>query len=382
MRRQRREVEHIARLVSDLYEVAGMYRQQDSLMLSLTAPDADPKRVTMLEDRLRTAGYEFSLSAGGDTVTLTVVTHRRLSVPRLNLILFVATLFSVYVVPVFLSQLEVAAVTLSRLAEQGQTIGKMDVLQLSLQKTLTALAHGAGLEFTAALLSILLVHEMGHFLVSRHHGIVASWPYFIPAPSIIGTFGAVIKMKSPFWSRNELVQVGAAGPIAGWLVAVLWLVYGLTRSSLLPVNAFPPGQMLFSLDGDSLLIKMLVPMLVGNPVKGYAYQLSEAAFAGWVGLLVTALNLMPVSQLDGGHILYGAIGARQRRVAWLFVAILLVLGLYWRGWWLYAALGMFLGVGHPPTMNDSRPLSPLAKTLVWVSVVILLLSFIPVPFSM
>jgi membrane-associated protease RseP (regulator of RpoE activity) len=317
----------------------------------------------MLEDRLRIAGYHFDLRDTEGHLVLDIDPNPRLRVPTLNILLFVATLISVYFVPVFLKNLAL-----------------VEHVSEAFQRTLLDLRHGAGIEFTVAIISILFVHEMGHFVASRRRGIVTSWPYFIPAPNIIGTFGAIIKSRSPFWNRRDLIEVGAAGPIAGWVVAIAWLLWGLSRSSILPTTAFGPADLAFSLDGESLLVRALTPLLVGNVTPGYLYQFTEAAFAGWVGLLVTAINLLPIGQLDGGHILYG-IGRRvQKPLGWVAIAVLAVLGLQSAMWWVFAAFGLIFGVAHPPTLDDSRELAPHARLLGIIAVIIFILSFTPVPF--
>jgi membrane-associated protease RseP (regulator of RpoE activity) len=250
----------------------------------------------------------------------------------------------------------------------------------ALEATLAELQSGAGIVFTLALVSILFVHEMGHFLASRHRNIVTSWPYFIPAPNIIGTFGAIIKSKSPFWNRRDLIEVGAAGPIAGWVIAVGWLLWGLSQSSALPIADFNPKDMFFSLEGESVLMRAATLTLVGAIPEGFYYRLTEAAFAGWVGMLITAINLLPIGQLDGGHILYGL----SRRWQFVFARVAMV-GLIFLGfqslmWWIFAGFGLIFGVKHPPTLNDNRKPGAAALILGIISLLILLISFTPVPF--
>jgi membrane-associated protease RseP (regulator of RpoE activity) len=221
---------------------------------------------------------------------------------------------------------------------------------------------------------------MGHYIASRRRNIVTSWPYFIPAPNLIGTFGAVIKSKSPFWSRRDLIEVGAAGPIAGWLVALCWLWYGLSQSGTMSLELIQPGIIPFMMEGESIIMRLSTWLLVGSVTDGQAYYLSEAAFAGWVGLLVTAINMLPIGMLDGGHVVYGLLKRRQHLLGKLAVLGLLGLGFWTPMWWLFAAFGLFLGMNHPPTLDDRRPLSRTSKIMGWVALVILLLSFTPVPF--
>jgi membrane-associated protease RseP (regulator of RpoE activity) len=254
-------------------------------------------------------------------------------------------------------------------------------LSQAIDETLKALASGAGLQFTVAMISILFVHEMGHFIAGRRRQIITSWPYFIPAPNIIGTFGAIIKSKSPFWNRRDLIEVGAAGPIAGWIVALGWLIYGLSHSSIVtPEIAANTGEMVFSLQGKSILMRLATLALIGPVPEGQFYFLSEAAFAGWVGLLVTAINLLPIGQLDGGHILYGLFRTKQRYLAMVAMVALLALGFQSPMWWFFAAFGLFFGVKHPPTLNDNFSIGRTAFLMAIGSILILILSFTPVPF--
>jgi len=356
-----KQTKAIVRLVEDLFDVGVIYNQQTHLIISLV-PRYDTKQsVKILKDRLKLAGYEYQFDKQEYQILLTINPHPHFKIPALNIILFIITLFSMYVVPVFLKQ---AATNFSE----------------AYHNTIKALSHGAGIEFTLALISILFVHEMGHFITSRRHNIITSWPYFIPAPNIIGTFGAIIKSKSPFWNRSNLIEVGAAGPIAGWVVAVFWLWFGLSRSTFLPPGAFPPGEMGFSLAGESILMKLSTLSIVGTAPAGYFYRLSEAAFAGWVGLLVTALNMLPIGQLDGGHVLYGLSRRKQHILGLIAMGILFILGFQSPIWWFFAIFGLVFGVKHPPTINDNKKPNKVATLMGIASIIILIISFTPVPF--
>ena len=353
----------IERMVADLFTVDALYQGTHEITLVLRSRFRQDQTVTLLEDRLTLAGYTFRLEPGDTTVTLVVNPKRSLRIPRLNIILFLLTIVSVYVVPV-----------LFRNIVPGRSWGT------DFSETLADLANGAGIEFTIALMSMLLIHEMGHFVASRRRDIVTSWPYFIPFPNIIGSMGAVIKSKSPFWNRRDLIEVGASGPIVGWVVALFWLIYGLSNSHIVPASFLGPEELGFFLHGESLLVKFLVPLIVGPAGPDQIYVFSEAAFAGWVGLLVTAINMVPIGQLDGGHIVYGLAGKFQQRLGWAALAMLLVLGYLSVIWWFLAGMGLLFGVKHPPTLNDSRPLGRPALIMGIVALVILLVSFTPVPF--
>ena len=141
-----------------------------------------------------------------------------------------------------------------------------------------------------------------------------------------------------------------------------------------------PGVIPFMMEGESIIMRISTWLLVGSASNGQAYYLSEAAFAGWVGLLVTAINMLPIGMLDGGHVVYGLLKRRQHLLGKLAILGLLALGFWTPMWWLFAGFGLFLGMNHPPTMDDSRPLSKASKIMGWAALVILVLSFTPVPF--
>ncbi len=351
-----KELAQLVPLVADIYSVDAVYRHGDQVEFSLTARYERSRSVKMLKDRLEMAGYDYKLSDSGDgPLLLTIDPKRKLRIPFVNVALFLITLVTVYIVPVYWRYGSWAA-------------------------TKQQLLNGAGIEFTLAMISILFVHEMGHFVAGRRRNIVTSWPYFIPAPTLIGTFGAVIKSKSPFWNRRDLIEVGAAGPIAGWIVALIWLAVGLAQSRMVPTSQIPIGELAFSLDGESILMRLLVPLLVGDPMNGWSFILSEGAFAGWVGMLVTAINLLPIGQLDGGHITYGLVRERQRTLGWVATALLIALGFQSSSWWVFAAFGLVFGVAHPPTMQDERVPSRISQVMGVAALIILILSFTPVPF--
>lgn len=386
-------IEAVSRLLSDIFEIDAVYRQNEELVFSLRYQFSRLRSRDILTDRLHLAGYEYAVSEHEDGVMLRVHPRRKLRVPRVNIVLFVITLVSVYFVPVFYANLMAATDRLARALEVDTTgldwlaevwlgiklLGS--AVPPALEGTLADLGRGAGLEFTAAMMSILFVHEMGHYIASRRRSIVTSWPYFIPAPNIIGTFGAVIKSKSPFLNRRDLIEVGSAGPIAGWIVAVGWLVYGLTQSGYFPATAFTVKELAFSMHGESLLMRAATYLLVGPAPDGYFYRLSEAAFAGWVGLLVTAINMLPIGQLDGGHVIYGLGRRYQHMLGTAAMVGLLFLGFQSGIWWLFAALGLIFGVKHPPTLNDRIPPSPTARAMGVAALIILIISFTPVPFA-
>jgi membrane-associated protease RseP (regulator of RpoE activity) len=235
-----------------------------------------------------------------------------------------------------------------------------------------------GLPFSLSLLGILLVHEFSHYLMSRKHGVESSLPYFIPAPTLFGTLGAFITMRSRITTRNALMDIGSSGPIAGFLVSIVASVAGLYFSEVQVVNR--PGEMIVL--GDSLLFLTLTKIVVGSVPAGSDIYLHPVAFAGWIGFFVTSLNLIPVGQLDGGHIAYAILGERHEKLSRVLIGVLVVLGLFtFEGWLVWAVLLFFLGAKHPPILLPDLPLDPKRKAVGLASLIIFILTFIPVPVS-
>jgi membrane-associated protease RseP (regulator of RpoE activity) len=232
-----------------------------------------------------------------------------------------------------------------------------------------------GLPFSVTLMGILLVHEMGHFLMSRVHGVEATPPYFIPGPPfLIGTFGAFIRMRTPT-NRKALFDVGAAGPWAGFLVAIPAVFYGLSLSEVRALEPNAGGLVL----GDSLVFSWLTRLALGVSPANVTILLHPIALAGWFGLFVTFLNLLPIGQLDGGHVVYALIGRRHRWVA--RCALLVVIGLAflgWQGWVMWAVLVTVLGLDHPPTIDDT-PLDLRRRVAAWLTIALFAITFMPVP---
>jgi membrane-associated protease RseP (regulator of RpoE activity) len=238
-----------------------------------------------------------------------------------------------------------------------------------------------GIPFSLTLMGILLSHELSHYLASRKHHTKATLPYFLPAPPIlspIGTFGAFIKMKSPIVTRKALIDIGSSGPIAGFVLSVIASVVGLSLSKVIPVSAIK-GGISMSL-GDSVLFSFLTRIALGTPPASYDILLHPVAIAGWFGLFVTSLNLIPIGQLDGGHIAYAFLKERHRTVSLFLVGVLLVLGLlFWPGWAMWGALMLGLGLNHPPVIYWEVPLDPKRKLIGILAFIIFVITFIPVP---
>ncbi len=240
----------------------------------------------------------------------------------------------------------------------------------------------AGLQFSLATLLILLAHELGHYLACRYYRIDCTLPYFLPAPIVFGTFGAFIRLRSPLRNKRELFDVGIAGPIAGFVVLLPFLVYGLAHS---PPAAAPLASAAsdlvapLTLPGGNLGFAILGLLLHGPLAADQVLNLHPFALAAWFGMLATALNLLPLSQLDGGHILYAVVGARQRRLALPLWLVMAMFSLYWPSWLLWAAITLFLGLAHPPVGDEREPLDGKRKALAAGALVILALCFSPRP---
>jgi membrane-associated protease RseP (regulator of RpoE activity) len=267
----------------------------------------------------------------------------------------------------------------------------------------------SGISFSAALIFILGTHEMGHFLYGRKYGVNITPPYFIPAPPLvspIGTFGAFIKIKSPISTKRALFDIGIAGPIAGIIAAIPVIIIGIKLSSVVESgsNSLDKGLTL----GSPLIFSLISDSIIGKIPDGYDLLLHPVAFAGWIGLFVTALNLIPAGQLDGGHIMYSIFSKKwHQRTSIMIILVLLLFGLGtqpiiqhiqshlegtalynykdilnfegWAGWLMWAVLLTFMGTRHPPTMYDDIQLDGKRKFLSLVALFIFIGCFTPMP---
>jgi len=237
----------------------------------------------------------------------------------------------------------------------------------------------AALLYSGGIMSILLTHEMGHFLMARRHGISASLPFFIPLPlPPFGTMGAVIKMKGRVPDRNALIDVGVSGPLAGLVVSIPVVIAGLQLSTV--VEPLHQSDQIISL-GDSLLFSTLTKLVLGPLGPQQDVLLHPLAYAGWVGLFVTALNLLPIGQLDGGHIIYALFQKRSKWIAWLFYLSLVVIFLFFYAGWILPIIVFVFIRKHPPTLDDSRPLTRGRVILGIIALLFFILTFTPVPFG-
>jgi membrane-associated protease RseP (regulator of RpoE activity) len=279
--------------------------------------------------------------------------------PWVNLVLFIATCLSTLLMG-----------TLLMLEFEG-----MDIEQLWHPSSLLL-----GLPFCVTVMSILTAHEMGHYLTCRYYGIDASLPYFIPVPLLnpIGTMGAFIKIRAPIRDRASLLEVGVAGPIAGFIVAVAALCLSMGQSRFVVPETLKGGILL----GEPLIFRAVEYISGMTPPAGMDTYMHPVSLAAWFGFLVTALNLLPAAQLDGGHITYALFRSYHRWISVAVVAILLPLAIYyWIGWGLWVIVLLVLRLYHPPTLDDSIPLSSRHTVLGWIGLAILILCFTPAPFT-
>ncbi len=308
-----------------------------------------------LYEELKKAGYYASIREGG-TGYYEVVVFREYRYgrgnPLVNLVLFILTVFTTLVVGVTLKGI-------------NPFIGFPG-----------SLVHG--IPFSFSLLLILGCHELGHYFASRRHDVEATLPYFLPVPHpLLGTLGAFIRIKSPIPSRKVLLDIGAAGPIVGALVALPITVVGIHLSRYVPRETAEGGILM----GSSLLFGFLENLVKGSAPQGHDLLLNPMAYAGWFGFFITSLNLFPLGQLDGGHIAYALLGKNHRFVARAFFLILLGLGFLWPGYWFWAFLTLFLGLDHPPPLNNVTRLDGRRRTVAWISFLLFIITFVPVPFK-
>jgi len=248
----------------------------------------------------------------------------------------------------------------------------------------------AGLTFSIPLMLILLAHEMGHYTFARRYGVDATLPYFLPAPFpsifFIGTFGAFIRMRAPARTRRAMFDIGAAGPWGGFIVALTAIVIGLRLSTVSALDNSSGGLQL----GNSIIFWTISRLVLGVDPNNVNVELHPIAFAGWLGLFVTTLNLLPVGQLDGGHVVYALFGGRwHRMISRLFAAGCLLLLVvpwllhmaFWPGWGLWFVLVLFLGLGHPSTIDAETPLAGPRRWTAWATVALFIVTFSPVPIS-
>ena len=346
----------IREALCDVLEIQTIYYSRKDIFIKAFPYLSIANWKEMVSNRLSSLGYFVEFDHLDPTgLTGAVVLHigkleyiKKTEIPWTNIVLFLLTVFTTLLAGAYMNQADPFS---------------------------NPLLIFKGVSFAVPLLLILTFHEFGHYIESRRAGIKVSLPYFIPGPTLFGTFGAVIKSKSPFKTRRDLLNVGAAGPIAGFVIAVIVVIIGLSHSQIVEEIS---GEGLIL--GESLIFKFLSWIVLKDVPEGYGVLLSPTAFAGWAGILVTMLNLLPIGQLDGGHIMYALLGKNQRKVATVTTLALIPLGYFlWMGWFLWVALVLLIKIGHPPTLNDQVPLGTKRKVIGWLAMFIFVLSFTPVP---
>jgi membrane-associated protease RseP (regulator of RpoE activity) len=241
---------------------------------------------------------------------------------------------------------------------------------------------GGGLMFGLTVMAILTAHEMGHYVVGKLRGAPVSLPYFIPLPiiGIFGTMGAVIVQREPFEDRRTLLEVGIAGPLAGFIVAAPLLVLGLMLSRVQAIAPSPDAQMIIF--GDSLLTQALTMLKFGQLAPGMDVISHPIMTGAWFGLLITGINLVPAGQLDGGHIAYAILGPYAKYLSYAMIAIFGALALLVsESWLIWAIMLLLFGRSHPPSLNQAVKLEPLHFALAIIAVLVLVLVFVPNPLS-
>ncbi|MCX6355173.1 MAG: site-2 protease family protein [Candidatus Aureabacteria bacterium] len=344
-------------LMEEVMQVAETVIRRQGIVLRGTFLRPTEDAFSWMKERLGHLGLVPMLSRRGDVyevrVTHQVQEHR--SNPLINLILFLLTVASTLLV--------------------GAEMEGVNIILHPEKFT-------AGIPFACTILAILVAHEFGHYFLSMFHGVSATLPYFIPAPTIIGTLGAVIKTKSYIPNRKSLLDIGAAGPLCGFVVALVALCMGLYYSEIVDIEPLVKGGGVQEF-GDSLAVYGITYLLKGPLAEGKAVMFNPIAFAGWVGLLITAFNLMPVGQLDGGHILYAVVGHWHTIVAKVTIAALIVMGwFFWEGWYVWAFITLLLGPSHAPPLDDVTPLNRGRKCIALVALGVFALCFVPVPITL
>jgi membrane-associated protease RseP (regulator of RpoE activity) len=346
----------------------------------LTAPSAEA--FEHIYDRFTALGYTPMLTRRDDNKEIVIAKHG-LVIPTpnrtsTNVILLVLTIISTLFIGIQLGAGEQLAQLLPANADLGRTLSVMFS---------TPSLWLLGLPYVLTLLGILGVHEMGHYVMARIHKAAVTLPFFIPMPLGLGTMGAVIRLKSPIKNRKQLFDIGVAGPLAGLAIAIPLLIVGLLTSQVEFVGKALPGAQ----EGNSILYFLLKLILKGRalPGGGYDVMLNTIAFPAWFGLIVTMINLLPIGQLDGGHVIYALFGRKQWRVAQVAIFGLVGLGLYLaittgeilNVWLLWVILAQVFGLRHPPPLDDITPLDRRRKIIGYATIVIFILIFTPMPFS-
>lgn len=354
-------MEKIEKLVSTYFTYTD-FKVEDSIIVFKVQPSTYPFKT--IKEVFEKEGFYPFLREKDNQNYLILAEKKKQGPPNImwNIILFVATIVSTLFAGYLLSQGPAAH-------------GLMNNVWVG------------AVSFSAAIMFILGTHEMGHKYASHRNGVDASWPYFIPMPFfIIGTMGAIIKSRSPMPHNDAMIQLGASGPLSGFLVAVPMYILGLKLSYVVP-ELSGEGVIVF---GESLLTRFLAEYVVKVP-EGSSLFLHPVAIAAWAALLVTAVNLIPVGQLDGGHVLRALLGEQRHRIlSHILIGIMVLIGFpyynpffVWEGWLIWALLLYFviMRAGSSGAMNELKPINNSSKVLAVAAMVVFILAVIPVPLT-
>jgi len=238
-----------------------------------------------------------------------------------------------------------------------------------------------GMPFSFSIMFILLSHELGHYFTSRYHKVQSTLPYFLPVPHpLVGTFGAFIKMRGKIMDRNALIDIGSAGPFAGLLASIPILIIGMKLSTVVPLDTVVGKQIMPTL-GSSILFRTIAYLIKGYIPHDMGIELHPMAYAAWIGLWVTSINLIPMGQLDGGHVSYALFGKKSIWIARGFFVAIMILGIFWMGWLFWGLFTAFIiRFYHPSPVRDDIPLDRKRKLLGIMAMILLVITFLPVPF--
>jgi membrane-associated protease RseP (regulator of RpoE activity) len=355
-----REVEHVRSVVGRYFPTYDARLHGDVLIVFVNVDASSVgERFDLLRRELMPQGYiPLIVHEGGEfMIYIRKRSKTRFRGPRLNAVLLGVTLFTTV------------------LSGMSLWAGYVGIQDYTGEFWRPAVALNGALFFALPLLAILGTHEMSHYLAARRHGVAASLPFFLPAPPIIGTFGALISMRDPIPNQKALVDIGISGPLGGLAVAIPVTALGFHLSAISP--GFQTTNIGGGLEiGIPLLYELISQMVPAGP--GF---LHPTAFAGWVGLFVTALNLLPAGQLDGGHVARALLGEKGRYLSYATIAIMLGLSYFYLGWVFLAIFILLLGPRHPPPLNDITRLPVNRKLLGSTAAIVMALCFVAVPFQ-
>lgn len=352
--------QRIAESLIGIAEINAVFTSKHEILLKGTPVVSLIGLQGVIESKLQTLGYQAEIISTEPQLVIrlrTLKTIEKTKFPWLNLALFLVT---------------GATTILSGAWQEGVDFFSNPALLL--QNPLMVLQ--AGLPFSLSLLAIMLCHEFGHYSAARINKVNVTLPYFIPAPNLVGTFGAFIRSKSAFINKRQLLDVAAAGPLAGLVISIIILIIGIGGSSFMPLPK-PSGNAIYF--GESILYKLITFLMKGPTPSGSILASNSIAFAGWVGLLVTMINLLPIGQLDGGHIMYALFGKYQKFLAYMAMIGLLILSFWWIGWALWLIISVILKPAHPPTLMDDIPIGRGRRFIGYLSILAFILCFMPIP---